>query len=246
MSELTFDLDRSSPVPLWFQVASQLEEAIEHGRLGPGDRLENEVDLADRWGMSRPTMRRAIQELVGKGLLVRKRGIGTQVVNGPVKRQVGLTSLFDDLAKTDRRPSTRVVLHERAAADDHVAGQLSVPVGTEVVHLERLRLADQEPLAFMRNWLPVDVAGGFTTGALEARGLYELIRATGSHMRIASQRVSAREATLVEARLLGQRKGSPLLSMKRTTYDDSGRAIELGEHVYRSSIYSFEMTLVER
>ncbi len=246
MSELTFDLDRSSPVPLWFQVARQLEEAIEHGRLGRGDRLENEVGLADRWGLSRPTMRRAIQELVDNGLLVRKRGIGTQVVSGPMKRQVGLTSLFDDLARSGRKPSTRILTHETAPADDRVAYHLGVHQGTEVVLLARLRLADEEPMAILRNWLPVDVAGGFTSQQLEARGLYELIRATGSHMRIASQRVSAREAALGEARLLGVRKGAPLLTMERTTYDDSGRAIELGDHVYRAGIYSFEMTLVDR
>lgn len=246
MSGLSFDLDRSSPVPLWFQVAGQLEAAIERGVLAPGDRLENETGLADRWGLSRPTMRRAIQELVDKGLLVRKRGIGTQVVNGQVKRQLGLTSLFDDLARSGQNPSTRVLTHDVVGADDHVARQLNLAPGEAVVHLERLRLAGDEPLALMRNWLPPDLAGEFTTQALEARGLYELIRATGAHMRIASQGVSAREADLGESRLLGVRRGAPLLTMERTTYDDSGRAIELGSHVYRAGIYSFEMTVVER
>ena len=64
--------------PLYFQVSRQIEAAIDSGVLAPGDRLENEISLADRWGLSRPTMRRAIQELVDKGLLVRRRGIGTQ------------------------------------------------------------------------------------------------------------------------------------------------------------------------
>src|ERR1700733_12843466 len=94
MSELTVDLDRSSPVPLYYQVSRQIEAAIDAGDLAPGDRLENEISLADRGGLSRPTMRRAIQELVDKGLLVRRRGIGTQVVHGRVKRPMDLTSLF--------------------------------------------------------------------------------------------------------------------------------------------------------
>src|SRR3954470_21609266 len=85
-------LDRSSPVPLYFQLATQLEAAIDRGDLSAGGRLDNEIELADRLGVSRPTMRRAIQELVSKGLLVRKRGVGTQVVRGGLKRRVELTS----------------------------------------------------------------------------------------------------------------------------------------------------------
>ena len=95
-------VDRSSPVPLYFQVAQHLEHMIESGDLPMGTRLENETDLADQLGLSRPTMRRAIEYLVGRGLLVRKRGIGTQVVQAKVAREVELTSLYDDLAKAGR------------------------------------------------------------------------------------------------------------------------------------------------
>lgn len=67
-------IDRSSPVPLYFQVAQQLQQLIESGTLAPGTRLENEIALADQFGLSRPTMRQAMQHLVDKGLLARKRG----------------------------------------------------------------------------------------------------------------------------------------------------------------------------
>src|SRR6266566_8512134 len=67
-------IDRSSPIPLYFQVTAQLEAAIDAGELAPGDRLPNEIELAGSLGLSRPTMRRAMEVLVGKGLLVRKRG----------------------------------------------------------------------------------------------------------------------------------------------------------------------------
>jgi len=246
MTELTVDLDRSSPVPLYFQVSRQIEAAIEAGQLAPGDRLENEISLADRWGLSRPTMRRAIQELVDKGLLVRRRGIGTQVVHGRVKRPMDLTSLFDDLARSDQKPGTRVLDRELAAAPAIVAEQLGVPVGTQVLHLERLRTARDEPLAVMRNWLPADLESVLTVEALESRGLYELMRGTGVHLRIATQRIGARGATTPEARLLELRKGAPLLTMERVTYDGSGRAVEFGSHVYNAEAYSIEMTVVER
>src|ERR1700735_2172967 len=102
-------VDRNSPVPLYFQVAEHLEQLIESGELPTGSRLENEIDLADQLGLSRPTMRRAIQYLVDRGLLVRKRRVGTQVVNAKVRRKIELTSLFDDLDKASRVPSTRVL-----------------------------------------------------------------------------------------------------------------------------------------
>jgi DNA-binding GntR family transcriptional regulator len=247
VAQLSFELDRSSPVPLYYQVSRQIEAAIERGDLPAGTRLENEAGLASRWGLSRPTMRRAIQELVDKGLVVRKRGIGTQVVgHGQVKRQLQLTSLFDDLARSGQDPTTKVLVHEIAAADELVAGMLNVPAGANVLHLERLRFAEDEPLAILRNWLPVDIASAFTVAQLESGGLYALFRGSGINTRIASQRIGARLATADEARPLQVRKGAALLTAERVTYDDNGRAVEYGRHIYRADKYSFEVMIVER
>ncbi|MBM0238896.1 GntR family transcriptional regulator [Micromonospora sp. ATA32] len=99
-------VDRSSPVPLYFQVAQQFAAAIQRGELAPGDRLDSELQLADRLGLSRPTVRQAIQHLVNKGLIVRRRGVGTQVVRGEIRRAVELTSLHDDLVRAGQQPST--------------------------------------------------------------------------------------------------------------------------------------------
>jgi DNA-binding GntR family transcriptional regulator len=235
-------VDRSSPVPLYFQVAQHLEQMIESGELAMGARLENETDLADQLGLSRPTMRRAIEYLVGRGLLVRKRGIGTQVVQTKVTREVELTSLYDDLAKTGRDPSTRVVSFRTEAAPDALAVKLGIPAGTQVYAFERLRYADAEPLALMRNHVPAHLVR-LTPVDLEAQGLYHLLRANGVTMRIAKQAIGARAATAAEARSLGERRRAPLLTMERSAYDDQGRAVEHGHHLYRASRYSFDLTL---
>jgi DNA-binding GntR family transcriptional regulator len=242
---LSIPVDRASPVPLYFQVAQQLEQAIESGALPAGTRLDNEIQLAGELGLSRPTMRRAIQYLVDKGLLVRKRGVGTQVVHTKVKRQVELTSLYDDLAKTEQRPATKVLSFRMEPARDTVAHALNLPEGTEVIALERLRFAQDEPLALMCNYLPVGVVS-LTAAELEQRGLYQMLRSSGIHLRIASQAIGARSATAAEGRLLAEAKGAPLLTMSRTTYDDSGKVVEYGSHLYRASLYSFELTLVGR
>ena len=239
---LPIRVDRSSPVPLYFQVAQHLEQMIESGELPMGTRLENEIDLADQLGLSRPTMRRAIEYLVGRGLLLRKRGIGTQVVQAKVTREVELTSLYDDLAKTGRDPSTTVVSFSTEPAPDALAAELGLGAGTPVYVFERLRFAGAEPLALMRNHVPEHLMR-LSAADLEAQGLYNLFRANGISMRIAKQSIGARAATAAEARALGERKGAPLLTMERSAYDEQGRAVEHGRHVYRASRDRFDLTL---
>jgi DNA-binding GntR family transcriptional regulator len=239
---LSIQVDRSSPVPLYFQVAQRLEGMIESGELPTGSRLENEIDLADRLGLSRPTMRRAIAYLVDRGLLVRKRGVGTQVAHAKVRRQVGLTSLYDDLAKTTRSPRTEVLSFAVEPASDALALEFGIAEGTDVYVFDRLRYAEGEPLALMRNHVPRDLLP-LTAADLEVRGLYELLRAGGINLKIAKQSIGARAATAAEARALREAKGAPLLTMTRSAYDDQGRAVEHGSHLYRASRYSIDLTL---
>src|SRR5918998_3251968 len=149
-----FDIDRSSPTPLYFQLSQAFERAITDGSLPAGAKLENEILLAQRYGLSRPTVRRAVQELVDKGLLVRKRGVGTQVIQPHVRRSVELTSLYEDLARSGSSPTTAVLSLERVPAPADVAGELDLPEGEEVVVIRRLRSSGGEPLALMTNYLP--------------------------------------------------------------------------------------------
>lgn len=238
-------IDRSSPVPLYFQFAQQLQRLIETGVLPPGTRLSNEIAMADRFGLSRPTMRQAMQHLVDKGLLARKRGVGTQVVTDRIRRQVEFTSLYEDLDRAGRRPRTDVLSVETVPATAPVATALRVEEGAPVVAVRRLRLADDEPIAVMHNHLPAGLLE-LTGEALTGAGLYELLRRSGIGLSVAEQTIGARRATAAEARLLGETRGAPLLTMTRTAYDTGGRPVEHGSHVYRASRYSFETTVAAR
>ncbi len=241
---LTVELDRSSPVPLYYQLAQAIEAAIRDGELAPGDRFENELALAKRLTLSRPTTRRAIQELVDKGLLVRKRGVGTQVVQNPVHRRVELTSLFDDLARAGQEPTTQLLEYSGGKPDEELARELSISEDREVVTIHRLRCANGEPLAVMINHLPIEIAP--EADELETVGLYQSLRSRGVHIRLARQRIGAKGASRTEARLLGEKLNAPLLTMARTAFDDSGTAVEFGTHCYRASRYYFDTTLVDR
>jgi len=239
------DLERSGPIPLYFQISQRLEKAILEGDLPAGSRLENEVALGERLGLSRPTVRRAIQELVDKGLLVRRRGIGTQVVHGQVTRGVELTSLYDDLAQSGKKPSTSLLEMSVVPADAKVATALAVAQGTHSLHLRRIRFADNVAFAVMENWLPEDLIDMRADDIIE-HGLYQVMRSRGVTMRVAKQRIGARKATTEEANFLDMEKSSAVLTMDRTAYDNSGRAVEFGHHCYRPDLYSFEVTLVEK
>src|SRR6476660_210406 len=138
--ELDITLERNSPVPLYYQLAQSIENAIATGALAPGDRLENELSLTTRLGLSRPTARQAIQELVKKGLLVRKRGVGTQVVRSKFSRDERLTSLNDDLAKAGKIPGTQLLEFSPVELTDELVDAIDADLGdTELMKVRRLR-----------------------------------------------------------------------------------------------------------
>ena len=244
-SPTSITVDRASPVPMYYQVAQQLEEAIESGELAAGSRLDGELALAQALGVSRPTLRRAIEYLVDRGYLVRRRAVGTQVVHPKVRRPVALSSLYDDLVTSHKNPRTEVLSIGREPASDAVAHALGLEDGDEVLALQRLRYADGQPLAVMRNWLPLGLVD-LDAERLQRAGLYQLMRAAGVGLHLASQTIGARSATNAEAKLLQAHKGEPLLTMERTTYNESGQPVELADHIYRASLYSFEIVLVTR
>jgi len=242
---LRLAVDRASPVPLYFQLARQLQAAIEGDVLTPGSLLGNEIELAGRLGLSRPTVRQAIQTLVDKGLLVRRRGVGTQVVHSRVARPLELSSLYDDLLAAGLHPSTRVLHHASAAPPAEVAHALGLPESAQVIVVRRLRLTRGEPMAYLCNYLPCGLLD-LPEHELETTGLYALMRLHGITLHSAEQAVGARTGTDEECRLLAEPPGAALLTMQRTTYDDRGRPVEFGSHVYRASRYSFEFRLLVR
>ncbi|AZO07932.1 MULTISPECIES: GntR family transcriptional regulator [unclassified Mesorhizobium] len=238
-----FEIDRASSVPIYRELASRLADAITSGKLPPGARLENETSLSERLGISRPTIRRVIEELVGMGLLVRRQGIGTVVVPPALSRKMELVSLWDDLLKMGQNPSTKLLKREIIPADAHVAAELGITLGEDVLHLRRLRLANGVPLVIMENFLPGQYAD-ISAEDLTSRGLYQNLGRRGVTIQVAHQSVTARLATSAESDLLDLPSHAALLTSKRTAYDALGKASETGNHCYRPDLYAFEFTLV--
>ena len=242
--ELDVRLDRTSPVPLYHQLAKAIEGAIDSGALKPGDRIENEMSLTGRLGLARPTARQAIQELVRKGLLVRRRGLGTQVVRPAIHRDVRLSSLYDDLARYGRAPRTQLLEHSTCTPSSTGQPALleQLPADEPLQKIRRLRLADGEPLALMTNYLPARFE--LDDDELANRSLYDMLRDQGVQIAIAHQTIGARLADSAEAAVLEETLPAACVTAERIVYDDAGRLVELGQHVYRADRYSVQSSLV--
>jgi GntR family transcriptional regulator len=242
--ELDITLERNSPVPLYYQVAQSIEHAINTGALAPGDRLENELSLTKRLGLSRPTARQAIQELVNKGLLVRKRGVGTQVVRSQFRRTEALSSLNEDIIKAGKTPSTRLLDFSLGKLDQDIRDAIgeAAATDTEFTKIRRLRLADEEPLAILTNYLPARFQ--ITEDDMQSKSLYACLRALGVNLKIAHQRISARLMTEEEAELLDEETPAACLAVDRLAYDDVGQLVEFGRHMYHPAHYSIQSSVV--
>jgi DNA-binding GntR family transcriptional regulator len=237
-------IDRQSPVPLYHQLAEQLGRAITAGQLRPGDPFENEVAVAERLHVSRPTVRRAIKQLVDQGLLVRRPGLGTTVASSKVHRKFELSSLYDELLRDGRQPRTTVLEHD-ICTDQRAAAALDLSADTRLLRIVRVRHAGSTPLALMHNWLPPRHSD-VTRLELEGKGLYAALRDRGVRPVVAQQTIRARMPTSMERRHLEIRGSRPVLTMSRLAYDASGIAIELGDHSYRATDYTIELMVDER
>jgi DNA-binding GntR family transcriptional regulator len=164
-----------------------------------------------------------IKQVVDKGLLIRRRGIGTTVAPKPVRRAIALTSLYDDLKVSGREPKTHVLSLEEAPCPPEIVEQLGLGSTAPVLRLDRLRIAGSGPIALMHNVMPVGLLE-IEREDLERTGLYDLFRQSGITPYVTTQRVGVRKAGTEEAEWLEIEPGDTVLAVARTAYDTSGRA----------------------
>ena len=146
---------------LYLRIKDWLRESIEKGDYRPGERIPSEYELTQRFGVSRSTVRQAISELVLEGWLYRIQGSGTFVARPKYRQTLSrLTSFTEDMRLLGLRPRSRLLLFEIREADEKIAQTLRIPLGDEVVHIERLRFADDEPMALNTSILPLRLVPG--------------------------------------------------------------------------------------
>lgn len=240
-----FQAEPNSGKPLYIQLVDHIEAAVGSGVLQAGDRLPGEPVLVNQLGLSRATIRHAVDQLVERGVLMRQHGVGTQVMAAPESRPSGVISLQDELLANRQTPSTTLLKYAVVPVPDEIGEELGLDSGTEVVYIERLRFNGDRPIAIMRNWLH-PILPEVDREALESTGLYELLRKSDIVARLAHQTVGARLATKEEAKLLDLQKTGPVLTLRTTAFAGLGQPIEHGRHSFRSDSYEFDFSKIER
>jgi GntR family transcriptional regulator len=236
------------PVPLHHQVYLDLKAALDSGEYRAGDRLPPERDLAQRYGCSLITVRRALSELAREQRIERTQGRGTHVLPPRIERNLaGNLSFTQEMQSRGLIPETRLLGAREEAADEHVAAALELPTGASVYYLERLRLASGEPLLLEQVRLPAERFPGLLEADLEGQSLYDLL-AERFDARVGLVR-EALEPVLLrarEARLLNQAPRAPALLVEGIAFSMSGKPIEFGRTFVRGdrTRYYVERTVV--
>lgn len=229
-------LDPRSAQPLYQQLQRALREAIETGALGPDDALPSERQLASELGISRITVRKALDGLAEQGLLVRRHGSGNFVGARIEKNFAKLTSFSEDMRARGLAPSSQWLRRAVGRVTPEEAMRLALSPGAEVLRFHRLRFADEEPMAIEY----CTIAGGVLPG-IETVGdsLYEALERSGNRPVRALQRLRALLLDAEQAKMLGAKAGDAGLLVERVGYLRDGRAIELSQSIYRGDTYDF-------
>jgi GntR family transcriptional regulator len=223
------------PVPLHHQVYLDLRAAIDAGEWRPGDLLPPERQLAARYGCSLITVRRALSELSREGRLERRRGHGTTVLRPRIERDfAGTMSFAEEMQVRGLDPETRLVAARPESAGEHVASALAIEPGEPTLYVERVRMADGEPLLLEQAYLPAERFPGLLASDLEHGSLYDLLTLRyGTHIARARESLEPVLLHAREARLLDQRPRTPALLIEGTTFSADDRPIEYARSYVR-------------
>jgi GntR family transcriptional regulator len=232
---------RNSPVPRYHQLKEILRERIRTGEWKPGDLIPSERELSEQYGISRMTARQAITDLVNEGIFFREQGKGTFVTRHKITQQLmRLTGFTEDIRARGQHPSTQVLMAQMHHADEITAERLHIDVGQMIFTLQRLRLADGEPLAIESSQLSFKGCERLVEEDLEHNSLYQLLESQyGIPLVEAEQELEAGLAGNEEARLLQISPGSAVLYIRRTTFTDRNQPIEYAKSIYCGNKYTF-------
>lgn len=239
-------LERSNPLPLYYQLKEVLKQQIRAGHLAPHTAIPSEPELVAQYHVSRATVRQALTELVHEGLLYRQHGRGTFVCEPRVQQNISeLTSFSEDLRRRGKRPGGLLLVSELVRGSQEVREQLRLMDEEQVVRLERLRTADDAPIAYEVDYLPHPRAASIYQRAKEVGegSLYALMHTEGLHPYIAEQTFRGDVASAREAELLRVVQQAVGIRLTSTSFDETGAPIEYTEAFYPGSLYAFQLTL---
>lgn len=232
-------ISRSSKLPLYHQLYQILRGNIADGDWQPGDMIPPESELIDRYRVSRTTVRQVLDMLASEGLIERKQGLGTFVIHPTVDQGlVRIVNFTEDMRLRGCEPSSRVLFSGLVRAVQDIAEKLQVEPGEELARLERLRLADGEPMGIEESYLVHRYCPGILQGDYETASLREALEQNyGIRWAHATQAIRAILTPPELASTLGIKARSALLFLERVSYTQEGLPVEFLRIYYRADLY---------
>jgi GntR family transcriptional regulator len=233
-------INKNSPIPIYYQIEEYIKELIENGELRPGDSLPPEREYAEKYQISRMTVRQAFTHLVNDGYLYRLQGKGTFVAERKIEQPLqGLTSFTEDMKARGFEPGSRLIHFEIIPATRQIAGQLLISEHGPVYEIIRIRMADNVPIALETNYISANLIKGLTDQIVN-KSLYAYIEdQLDLKIDSASQIIESSVASQSEAEYLKISKDAPVMLIQRNTYLKDNTPVEFVKSVYRADRYKF-------
>lgn len=230
---------------LYDQIKDDLLSKIKDGTYPEGQTIPSELELAEIYGVSRPTIRQALQILVSDGYLEKRRRRGTVVTKPKVSQSftMSISSFEDAMRLAGHLPKTKVLVFKRERANAEVEKRLELTRGQDVFKLVRLRYADDLPNVFVESYIPCALYPGLDSFDFNESSLYAAMDACGNPVMTARRRLEVIKADGAAAALLDVEAGDPLLLFHTVARDASGTAVEYSVATYRGESNSFELNV---
>ncbi|MBO0462101.1 GntR family transcriptional regulator [Enterococcus sp. DIV1298c] len=229
--------------PLYYQLVDALKKHIE-AEMIPHDKLLSERELCLYYGVSRTTVRLALQELETLGYIYKKHGKGTFVsdLSNQAGSLAGAYSFTEEMQALGRTPKTSILAFEKLAATKQLAECLNVNLGEAIFKIKRLRLADDVPLMVERSYLPAKLFLGLDLSLLESKPLYDVfLEDFDQHVQVAEEEFYASIVYAKDAELLHICDGAPILHLKRTTFNVKNEIIEYTDSIARADQFHYKI-----
>jgi len=225
-------LDEQNVVPLYKQLISELEEKIAQGVYQPGEQLMTEADMAKSFGVSLITVRKALKELVAKGLIERQQGKGTFVAKKKYQKNLSQVMNFTELCRISRlKPGGKMLENTLISPDKNLAEKMELKNNERVIYIKRVRYADEEPVAIEENYFTLEYAK-LLEQKFDDNSMYEYLEKE-YHVKIAYTRkkIEICRANKEEAEYLNVLKNEPLLLITSMAYTESGQLCYRGRQL---------------
>ncbi|WP_077624751.1 GntR family transcriptional regulator [Sediminibacillus massiliensis] len=237
-------IDKNSPLPIYYQLEEEIKQLIKSEQLKPGELLPSEREYAEKYNISRMTVRQAINNLASDGLLIRQKGKGTFIAEKKFEQTLqGLTSFSEDMKARGLTPSSKLVRFDVIQADQKLAEKLQLAEGDDLFIIHRIRLANESPVAVETIYTPKSIVGDMTEADFTPSFYHYMEKKLGYSIKQAHQEMEASLANDFEREHLRINEGDPVLLMERLTFLSNDIPFEYVKSAYRADRYKFKLQM---